>query len=62
MRVGIYPAGGGPALVQQGENGRGPKIGITLVDGKGAGVHTQQKLGFSRRVRPARLKSPHAVY
>ena len=40
MRVGIYSAGGGPALVQQGENGRGPKIGINFSRRQGGrGAH-----------------------
>ena len=51
MRVSIDSAGGGPALVQQGENGRGPKIGINFSRRQGGrGAHpteTQERTGTS---------------
>ena len=48
MRVGIYSAGGGPALVQQGENGRGPQIGINFSRRQGGRDEpTQERTGTS---------------
>ena len=55
MRVGIYSAGGGPALVQQGENGRGPKIGINFNRRQGGrGAHpTETELKAPPSARPS---------